>query len=451
MVKTDIFEKKSISQLIIIFSLPTICSLVLESVSSMVDTAFAGHLGTMSKDALSAMGLLSPILLILIAAQLIFGVSTSIVISKRLGENNQEKVNNTFKVGFYASVISSSLISIIIFFMQDGLLNILGATGNVRILAKEYLNVAVIFNVFSAVGYMLVNNIRAFGYPKIEIIVGVTSTIVNIVFNFLFTFVFDMGIKGIALSTLISEVYYFAFAFIYLSKKGLWFRNSSLDFDEAKEIFVSLFKIGFVQFLMQSLNSVSGFIINKVLIKYAGLTYIGSMAICSNINMVVLLPLIGLTQGIQSVLAYYHGSNNEEREKIVKSKTIKYSLIYSIVSTVLVFLFTSNILKIFTTDVELVSISVPIVRIMLSSFPFVGVIYAMITFMQVSGKEDIASKLELIRQIGLLIPLVVIFPMIFSRYNIMNISPEVSVFLAMPITNMILIVLYWISYKKSEL
>ncbi|RDY25414.1 MATE family efflux transporter, partial [Romboutsia weinsteinii] len=79
MIRNDIFEQKSVSQLIFIFSLPSICSLVLESVASMIDTAFAGHLGAMSASALSAMGILSPILSLLIAAQLIFGVSTSIV------------------------------------------------------------------------------------------------------------------------------------------------------------------------------------------------------------------------------------------------------------------------------------------------------------------------------------------------------------------------------------
>ena len=84
-----LFENKSIQHLIVLFSFPTIFSLVLESFVSMIDTAFAGHLGSMSSIALSAMGLLTPILQILLAAQLIFGVSTSIVVSKRLGEKNQ--------------------------------------------------------------------------------------------------------------------------------------------------------------------------------------------------------------------------------------------------------------------------------------------------------------------------------------------------------------------------
>lgn len=449
MTNKNVFETKSIQQLMILFSFPTICSLVLESLSSMIDTAFAGHLGDISSVALSAMGIIGPILLLLIAAQLIFGVSTSIVISKKLGENNKDMVNNTFKVGLYASLICSSFISLLIFLFQNQLLSILGASGEVIVLAKEYLNIAIIFNVFSSVGYMLVNNIRVFGYPKIEIIVGALSTVINIAFNILFTFIFDMGIRGIALSTLVSEVFYFGFAIIFLIKKGLWIKKSRLGFDEFKEILISLFKIGFVQFLMQSLNSISGLVINKILIRYSGVSYIGAWSICSNINMVILLPLIGLTQGVQSVIAYYHGSKDKERERIVKNKTVKYSLIYSISVTILVYLFADKIANIFTSDIHLVELSIPIIRIILISFPFLGMIYTLITFMQVSGEEDSAGKLELVRQVVLLIPLTIILPIIFSRYKIMNISPQLSVFLAIPMSTIILFIVYSKKIKEA--
>lgn len=442
MTSVNVFEQKSIKQLIVLFSFPMICSLVLESLASMIDTAFAGHLGSMSSNALSAMGILSPVLLLLIAAQLIFGVSTSIVISKRLGENNKEKVNSTFKVGFYASCISSAIISLLIFLFQDYLLNILGTSGQVRVLAKEYLNIAVIFNVFSSVGYMLVNNIRVFGYPKIEVIVGVSSTVIHVVFNIIFAFVFGMGIRGIALATLVSEVFYFGVTIIFLIKKGLWIKKSKLDFDESKEILISLVKIGFVQFLMQSLNSISGFVINKVLIKYGSISYLGAWSICNNINMVILLPLIGLTQGVQSVIAYFHGSKDKNREDIVKNKTVKYSLVYSISATILVYLFADKIVKVFTSDMNLVSLAIPIIKIIVLGFPFLGMVYTIITFMQVSGKEDSASKIELIRQTALLIPLVIVLPIIFSRYNIMNISPQLSIFFAIPMSTIILLIIY---------
>lgn len=445
MTNENIFEEKSIQHLIALYSLPTICSLVLESLTSMIDTAFAGHLGSLSSVALSAMGILNPILLLLIAAQLIFGVSTSIIISKALGENNKEKINTTFTVGFYSCFASSAIISLLIFLFQNQLLNLLGATGQVKILAKEFLNIAIVFNVFSSVGYMLVNNIRAFGYPKVEVLVGVLSTVINVVFNVILTFVFNMGILGIALSTLISEVFYFGFSVIFLMKKGLWIKKCTLDFIQFKNILISIVKIGFVQFLMQSLNSVSGLIINKVLLKYGSISYIGAWSICSNINMVVLLPLIGLTQGSQSVIAYFHGKKDKVKGRKVKNKIIKYSLIYAISTTILICLFAEGVAKLFTSDMSLVYLSRPMIRIILLGFPFMAILYTLITFMQVSGDEVSASKIELIRQIALIIPLTIIFPIIFSKYNIMNISPRLSVFFAMPISTIVLVIVY---YKK---
>ncbi len=445
MTNENIFETKSIQHLIALYSLPTIFSLVLESLTSMIDTAFAGHLGSISSAALSAMGILNPILLLLIAAQLIFGVSTSIVISKGLGENNKEKINSTFKVGFYSCFISSTIISLLIFLFQDSLLNLLGASGQVKILAKEFLNIAIIFNVFSSVGYMLVNNIRAFGYPKIEVLVGALSTIINIVFNVILTFVFSMGIIGIGLSTLISEIFYFSFSIIFLIKKGLWIKKSTLDYMEFKNILISIVKIGFVQFLMQSLNSISGLIINRILLKYGSVSYIGAWSICSNINMVILLPLIGLTQGAQSVIAYFYGKKDKVKEKKVKNKIIKYSLIYSISITILICLFAGEVSKLFTSDTSLILLAKPMIRIVIAGFPLLGILYALITFMQVSGDEVSASKIELIRQIVLLIPLTILLPFIFSKYNILDVSPQLAVFFAMPISTLILI----ISYSKK--
>ncbi|CUM75686.1 MAG: MATE family efflux transporter [Turicibacter sanguinis] len=442
-----LFENKSIQHLIVLFSFPTIFSLVLESFVSMIDTAFAGHLGSMSSIALSAMGLLTPILQILLAAQLIFGVSTSIVVSKRLGEKNQEKVNETFTIGFYGCGVFSIAISLLIFLLQDPLLFVLGASGEVRRYALQYLNLALIFNIFNSLGYMLVNMIRVFGYPKMEIIIGVISTLSNVFFNVLFTFILGLGFIGIAFATLTSSVIYFSCAVLFLMHKKLWMKKVHLIINPSKEILISIIKIGFVQFLMQALNSVSGFVINRRLIGLGYVSSIGAFAICNNINTVILLPLIGLTQGSQSVIAYFHGRQNHQSERIAKQKIVNYSLIYALVITIVSLLWTRPLLMIFTSDESLIQSAIPILRIMVAGFPFMGIIYTLITFMQVSKEEAKASQLEVVRQIVLLIPLVIVFSVLFSRFNIFNISAEQGMFLAFPLTNMIIVLFY---FKKIK-
>ena len=442
-----LFENKSIQHLIVLFSFPTIFSLVLESFVSMIDTAFAGHLGSMSSIALSAMGLLTPILQILLAAQLIFGVSTSIVVSKRLGEKNQEKVNETFTIGFYGCGVFSIAISLLIFLLQDPLLFVLGASGEVRRYALQYLNLALIFNIFNSLGYMLVNMIRVFGYPKMEIIIGVISTLSNVFFNVLFTFILGLGFIGIAFATLTSSVIYFSCAVLFLIHKKMWMKKVQLINNPSKDIFISIIKIGFVQFLMQALNSVSGFVINRRLIGLGYVSSIGAFAICNNINTVILLPLIGLTQGSQSVIAYFHGRQNHQSERIAKQKIVNYSLIYALVITIVSLLWTRPLLMIFTSDESLIQSAIPILRIMVAGFPFMGIIYTLITFMQVSKEEAKASQLEVVRQIVLLIPLVIVFSVLFSRFNIFNISAEQGMFLAFPLTNMIIVLFY---FKKIK-
>ena len=245
-----LFENKSISALIVLFSFPTIFSLVLESLVSMIDTAFAGHLGEMSDIALSAMGILAPLLQVLLAAQLIFGVSTSLVISRQLGEKHEEKVSEIFTIGFYGCLFVSVAISLFIFLFQHPLLDVLGVSPEVKLFALQYLNRALIFNVFNSLGYMLVNIIRVLGYPKIEMLIGIISTISNIILNILFTFVLGFGFKGIATATLISSVIYFGCASLFLIVRQRWMIKNPFKLKDLKETFMLIVKIGLVQFLM---------------------------------------------------------------------------------------------------------------------------------------------------------------------------------------------------------
>ena len=174
----------------------------------------------------------------------------------------------------------------------------------------------------------------------------------------------------------------------------------------------------------------------------------GAWSICSNINMIILLPLIGLTQGVQSIVAYFHSKENKTKERKVKNKVLQYSLIYSISVMLIIFIFAPTILKIFTNDKGLLEVSKPIIKIVVGGFPFLGLLYAVITFMQVSGKEDDATKLELMRQVVLSIPLVIIFPRIFLKYDIFNISPQLSVFLALPLSIILLLIIYFKKIKE---
>lgn len=242
--------------------------------TSVVDTSFAGHLESQSEAALTAMGLLSPLLAMFVALQTLFAISTVIMISKYLGQNDMLKLNKYFKNGFIMTLFVSASTSLLIYLFMNPILSLLGAKAEVYSLAQDYLRIILISNIFSAVGYTLTSSIRAFGKPKTEAIIIVFSVIINIFFNAVLTFGFHLGIVGMALGTLISEVVCALISVVYLVKNKMWFKSHKQSFKELLSMSYDMFKIGFAQTTIQLLAGVSAFIVNYQLLTMGGNSYI---------------------------------------------------------------------------------------------------------------------------------------------------------------------------------
>ena len=145
----NIYESRSTLALIVTFSVPAILSLLVEIMTAVVDTVFAGHLGATGVNALTAMGLLSPVLNIFTAFQALYAVSTAILTARYL--NNNEERNGYFTAGVLFTILVSLAVSILSFWGIDNILYVLGAEREVFYLAKKYLQVQLVSNIFSAI------------------------------------------------------------------------------------------------------------------------------------------------------------------------------------------------------------------------------------------------------------------------------------------------------------
>lgn len=199
-----IYESKPIHRLNFTFSVPAVLSLLMEVLTSVVDTAFAGHLGETGEAALTALGLLSPVLSLFTAIQALFAVSTSILLARHL--KNQALRDGYFLTGLLCTFFVSTGVSVLAFLGIDPLLTSLGAHGEVYALAQEYLTIQLVSNVFSALGYTLTSCIRALGDPNAEMCITTGAVAVNTAGNALFAFGFRMGFAGLAWGTLVSEI-----------------------------------------------------------------------------------------------------------------------------------------------------------------------------------------------------------------------------------------------------
>lgn len=424
--KKNIYEKKSVHSLILYFSIPAIFSLIVEIMASVVDTAFAGHLGEISVDALTTMGLLSPVLSIYTAFQALFAVSTSIMIAKYL--KDQEVRDEYLITGLCMSFVASVGVSITSYLIMPRLLSFLGATGKIAILAQKYLKIQLFSNVFSALGYTLTSCIRAFGYPRIEMVLTGLAVFVNIVFNSIFVFWFDMGFKGLAYGTFVSELFCCVVSLLWLLKHQLLWTKCQISWKKLKKYTFELLKLGISQTVIQSLAGCTAFFVNQSLMLHTTLDHVAVWNVVQKIYTLFLMPIVGITQGVQTIIAYFDGHQEENKKKKTLITTISYTVIFGLAAVTLVFFFGKNILSLFANSGNIYQLGNGILRIVFSTFPLMGIFYTIMTLYEVTGHEGKAVFLILIRQVFLMIPLTYLLPKIFPDFL-------VAVFWAVPIAD----------------
>ena len=423
----NIYESKSVHTLVFTFSLPAILSLLVEIMTSVVDTVFAGHLGAASTNALTAMGLLSPLLSIYTAFQALYAVSTSILVARHLKDKSVR--DSYFATGILFTVITSIAVSTVSFLEIDLILNLLGAKKEVLFLAKSYLKIQLVSNIFSAMGYTLTSCIRAFGYPKMEMLFITQSVVVNMIGNGAFSFGFNLGFTGLALGTLVSEVFCVGIAAVWLAKRTFLPRIQSIRNVQCGSKALELFRLGFTQTAIQALGGCTGFFLNGSLMIYTTVSHVAIWNIVQKIYTLFLMPIVGLTQSVQTIIAYYNGNSQIAKMQKTIRLTVFYTILYGFIAASFVFLSGDKMLKLFGVCGEIMWESRDVLKIVFLTFPVVGVFYTILTLLEVTGHEIRAVILTLSRQVFLMLPLVCLLPNLFSQ-------SENSVFLAVPISDL---------------
>lgn len=409
----NIYESRPIHTLIFTFSIPAILSLIMEIMTSVVDTVFAGHLGISGVSALTAMGLLSPVLSIFTAFQALYAVSTSILLARYL--NDTGKRNSYFSTGILFTLLVGVVVSGVSFCYIDRILYLLGAREAVFDLAKSYLEIQLLSNVFSAMGYTLTCCIRAFGYPRIEMLFTILAVVVNIVADAVFAFGLNMGFTGLALGTLVSEIFCLLLAYVWFAKKSLFPPYQTMYSGKMLLRAWELFRLGFVQTVIQILGGCTGFFVNNSLMLYATANHVAIWNIVQKIYTLLLMPITGITQAIQTIIAYYNGHQQEKKKRDTIRLTIFYTVLYGCIGTGLIFLYGGKVLAVFGPSGAMLIQSTEVLKIVFLTFPVAGIFYTILTLLEVTEQETKAVVLIMLRQVFLLLPLIYLLPNLFPQ------------------------------------
>lgn len=439
---------KSISKLLVQYSVPAIIASLATSLYNIVDSIFIGRgVGAM---AIAGLAITFPLMNLVIAFCTLIAVGGATISSIYLGQKNMSKatdvVNNVFVLCLIHSVVFGGLTLLFL----DEILYFFGATRETISYAREFMEVILYGTPISFVFIGLNNVMRATGYPKKAMISALLSVGVNVILAPIFIFKFHWGIKGAATATIIGQSVAFIWVLVhFFSKKSfIHFQrdNKWLSWTILKRIYA----IGLSPFLMNVCACIVVIFINKALLDYgaeAGNLCVGAYGILNRTTMFFVMIVFGVTQGMQPILGFNFGAGNWDRVK----KTLKLGIIIGIIVTTIGWLITellpNAVSSLFTVDKALIDIARRGFRIYFIVYPVVGCQIVIQNYFQSVGMPKLSIFLSLTRQLIFLIPFLIIFPRYFGVDGVwasMSASDLIATFVA-------LITLWYQMRKESRL
>lgn len=421
-----ILGTENIRKLLFKFAVPAMAGMLLNALYNIVDRIYIGRgVGSM---AISGLAVTLPIMTTMIAFALFAGLGGATLISLKLGEQKREEAEKILGNTFVLLVIFGIFVMVVGLIFMKPILFAFGASEQTYPYAAEYLRIIYIGVVFQIVGLGMNNCIRATGSPKTSMITQLIGAVLNIILDPIFIFGFNMGIAGAAWATIIAQFISFLWVMRHFFGKraniDLNFKNMPLKPFYVKMIIV----LGMNAFLTQILQSAVSAITNRQLYAFGGDLAVGAMAAISSVIMILLMLIFGLLQGMQPIVGYNYGARLYTRAKSAFYTAAIVATIICTIGWIITRIFPTQIIKVFNTDPNFISITSFGLFAMMITFPVVGSQICASTFFQAIGKAKKSIFLSLLRQVIILIPLILILP------NKMGVK---GVWYSLPITDVI--------------
>jgi putative MATE family efflux protein len=435
--------REKISKLLWDFSIPAIVGMVVNALYNIVDSIFVGN--GVGDIGLTAVTIAFPIMIILMAVGMLIGIGASTLVSIRLGEQKPHEAEIILGNAFTLMVITVLPMTVVSLVFLDTILVLLGAEPDVLPYAREFTRIILLGSIFMHIGFGLNNIIRAEGNPKVAMATMLIAAFLNTVLNPLFIFVFKLGIAGSALATVSAQAVSASWVLYYLtSDKGvLKLRRENLRLD--KEIVSEIVKIGMSPFVMQIAASVVTVIYNYSLLRYGGELAVAAIGIINRVAMLILMPIFGISQGVQPILGYNFGAKNYARVIEVIKLGMYAATAVSVLGFITTQLFATPIVRIFNDNPELIAIGSSGLKVFLVMLPIIGFQIIGANYFQAVGKANYAILLSMSRQVIILIPAIIVLPQFFGLLGIWVAGP-VADFVSSLLTGTYL----WLELRKLD-
>ena len=435
-----------LGRLLFRLSIPTVVAQLINMLYNVVDRIYIGHIPGNGSLALTGVGVCMPLIMIVSAFAALVSSGGAPRASIFMGKQDYDSAEKTLGNCFSAQLIVSAVITAVLLIWNKSLLSAFGASENTIGYALDYMSIYAIGTLFVQLTLGMNSFITAQGFTRTAMVSVIIGAVSNIILDPIFIFVLDMGVKGAALATIISQFFscIWVMSFLWGSKTLLKLKIQNMHLH--RDIIMPCIALGTAAFIMQASESVISVCFNSSLLRYGGDIAVGAMTILTSVMQFAMLPMTGIAQGAQPILSYNYGAGNKDRVKRTFFLLLKTCLTYSMLLWTVIMLRPQIFVGIFTPDKTLAAFTAPALRIYMSGILLFGIQIACQMAFTSLGKALSSITVAVVRKFALLLPLIYMMPHIVS-------NPTEGVYMAEPIADILAVtfttILFGFQFKKA--
>lgn len=430
--KTVLFEQTPIPKAVMTLSVPTVISSLVMVIYNLADTYFVGFINDPVQNA--AVTLAAPVLLAFNAVNNLFGVGSSSMMSRALGQKDYETVYRSSAFGFYCSLISGLLFSLLYTIFSGHLLHLLGAAPETTAATADYLKWTVSFGAAPAIlNVVLAYLVRSEGSSLHASVGTMSGCLLNIILDpfFIMPWGLNMGAAGAGLATFLSNcaacVYFFVL--LYAKKGRTYVCINPKKFCFAKPIVIGVCAVG-IPASIQNLLNVTGMTVLNNFTSAFGSDAVAAMGITQKVNMVPMQVAFGFSQGIMPLVSYNYASGDRRRMKNTILFTAKLSITFMIIVTSAYYLKAETLVSLFMNHDTIIAYGSRFLRGLCLSLPFLCMDFLAVGVFQACGMGKNSLVFAILRKIVLEIPALILLNHLFPLYGLAYAQPVAEVILA---------------------
>ena len=436
-----------LGKLLFKLAVPSVVAQIINMLYNIVDRIYIGHMAEGGSLALTGLGVCMPIIMVVSAFAALVSMGGAPRASIAMGRGDNSAAEYILGNCFVLQIIISAILTSALLIWDRDLLLAFGASPDTIEFAVGYMDIYATGTIFVQLTLGMNAFITAQGFSKTSMYTVLIGAVSNIILDPVFIFGFDMGVRGAALATVISQCISCVWVLFFLSSEKTILKLKKENMHLEAKVILPCLALGLAAFIMQSSESVISVCFNTSLLKYGGDIAVGAMTILSSINMFAMLPLQGLGQGAQPIVSYNYGAKDAKRVRGAFRLLLKSSLIYATALWLIIMLLPQVFTSLFTTNAELAAFTQSAMRRYFAVMFMFGIqIACQMTFTAIgSAKSSIA--VAVVRKFVLLLPLIYLLPALFPADKAM------AVYLAEPAADFIAVtftaILFSIQFKRA--